>query len=86
MERRNKARLQNIRLELNDSQEYLNLLNQENGSSTWLTYLTLKYEEDKLSKQKSWHLIRIRYGCNLSRLFKKMLMWCKYCLTSYFVI
>lgn len=71
MERRNKARLQNIRLELNDSQEYLNLLNQENGSSTWLTYLTLKYEGYKLSKQKSWHLIRIRYACNLSRLFKK---------------
>ena len=55
------AKLENIRPYLTEEQIRLNNLNQEHGSSSWLTTLPLSEEGYDLTKQLFWDLIRIRY-------------------------
>ena len=62
------AKLQNIRPYLTEEQIRLNNLNQEHGSSSWLTTLPLSEEGYDLTKQLFWDLIWIRYGWTLTRL------------------
>ena len=52
---------------MNSEQLHTNDLNQETGVSGRLTTLPLKQEEYTLTKQLFWDLIRIWYGCQLSR-------------------
>ena len=51
------AKLQNIRPYLTEEQIRLNNLNQEHGSSSWLTTLPLSEEGYDLTKQLFWDLI-----------------------------
>ena len=57
-----------VRSCLTEEQIRLNNLNQEHGSSSWLTTLPLSEEGHDLTKQLFWDLIRIRYGWTLTRL------------------
>ena len=61
------AKLENIRPYLTEEQIRLNNLNQEHGSSSWLTTLPLSEEGYDLTKQLFWDLIRIRYGWTLTK-------------------
>ena len=63
-----RRRLENIRSYLTEEQIRLNNLNQEHGSSSWLTLLPLSEEGYTLTKQLFWNLIRIRYGWTITRL------------------
>ena len=51
------AKLENIRPYLTEEQIRLNNLNQEHGSSSWLTTLPLSEEGYDLTKQLFWDLI-----------------------------
>ena len=51
-----------------DFNEHLNDLIREQEGSTWLTTIPLSEEGYDLTKQLFWDLIRIRYGCTLTRL------------------
>ena len=57
-----------LRSTLSDEQKRLNELNREQGASSWLTTIPLSEEGYDLTKQLFWDLIRIRYGCTLTRL------------------
>ena len=59
--------LQKLRSTLSDKQKRLNELNREQGTSSWLTTITLSEEGYDLTKQLFWDLIRIRYGWTLTR-------------------
>ena len=63
----NKQKLDVIRSHMNSEKLRTNDLNQETGTSAWLTTLPLKQEGHTLTKQLFWDLIRIRYGWQLSR-------------------
>ena len=67
-QQKHQAKLENIRSCLTEEQIRLNNLNQEHGSSSWLTTLPLSEEGYDLTKQLFWDLIRIRYGWTLTRL------------------
>ena len=58
---KHQAKLENIRSCLRKEQIRLNNMNQEHGSSIWLTALPLSEEGCDLIKQFFWDLIRIRY-------------------------
>lgn len=62
------TKLESIRSCLTEEQIRLNNLNQEHGTSSWLTTLPLSEEGYDLTKQLFWDLIRIRYGWTLTRL------------------
>ena len=66
-QQKHQAKLENIRSYLTEEQIRLNNLNQEHGSSSWLTTLPLSEGYD-LTKQLFWDLIRICYGWTLTRL------------------
>ena len=66
-QQKHQATLENIRSYLTEEQIRLNNLNQEHGSSSWLTTLPLSEGYD-LTKQLFWDLIRICYGWTLTRL------------------
>ena len=61
-QRKHQAKLENMRSYLTEEQIRLNNLNQEHGSSSWLTTHPLSEEGYDLTKQLFWDLIRIRYG------------------------
>ena len=61
-QQKHQAKLGNIKSCLTEEQIRLNNLNQEHGSSSWLTTLPLSEERYDLTKQLFWDLIRIRYG------------------------
>ena len=61
-QQKHQATLENIRSYLTEEQIRLNNLNQEHGSSSWLTTLPLSEEGYDLTKQLFWDLIRICYG------------------------
>ena len=61
-QQKHQAKLGNIRSCLTEEQIRLDNLNQEHGSSSWLTTLPLSEERYDLAKQLFWDLIRIRYG------------------------
>ena len=67
-QKKHQAKLENIRSYLTEEQIRLNNLNQEHGSSSWLTTLPLSEEGYDLTKQLFWDLIRIRYGWTLTKL------------------
>ena len=67
-QQKHQAKLENIRSYLTEEQIRLNNLNQEHGSSSWLTTLPLSEEGYDLTKQLFWDLIWIRYGWTLTRL------------------
>ena len=67
-QKKHQAKLENIRSYLTEEQIRLNNLNQEHGSSSWLTTLPLSEEGYDLTKQLFWDLIRIRYGWILTKL------------------
>ena len=67
-QKKHQAKLENIRSYLTEEQIRLNNLNQEHGSSSWLTTLPLSEEGYNLTKQVFWDLIRIRYGWRLTKL------------------
>ena len=67
-QQKHQAKLENIRSYLTEEQIRLNNLNQEHGSSSWLTTLPLSEEGYDLTKQLFWDLIRIRYGWTLTKL------------------
>ena len=60
-QQKHQVKLENIRSYLTEEQIRLNNLNQEHGSSNWLTTLSLSEEGYDLTKQLFWDLIRIRY-------------------------
>ena len=60
-QQKHEAKLENIRSYLTKEQIRLNNLNEEHGSSSWLTTLPLSEEGYDLTKQLFWDLIRIRY-------------------------
>ena len=64
---KHQAKLENIRSYLTEEQIRLNSLNQEHGSSSWLTTLPLSEEGYGLTKKLFWDLIRIHYGWTLTR-------------------
>ena len=66
--KKHQAKLENIRSYLTEEQIRLNNLNQEHGSSSWLTTLPLSEGRYDLTKQLFWDLIRIRYGWTLIKL------------------
>ena len=67
-QQKQQAKLENIRSYLTKEQTRLNNLNQEYGSSSWLTTLPISEEGYDLTKQLFWDLIRIRCGWTLTRL------------------
>ena len=67
-QQKHQAKLENIRSYLTEEQIRLNKLNQEHGSSSWLTTPPLSEEGHNLAKQLFWDLIRICYGWTLTRL------------------
>ena len=67
-QQKHQAKLENIRSYLTEEQIRLNKLNQEHGSSGWLTTPPLSEEGHNLAKQLFWDLIRICYGWTLTRL------------------
>ena len=67
-QQKHQVKLENIRSYLTEEQIRLNNLNQEHGSSSWLTTLPLSEEGYDLTKQLFCDLIRIRYGWTLTRL------------------
>ena len=66
--KKHQAKLENIRSYLTEERIRLNKLNQERGSSSWLTTLPLSEEGYDLTKQLFWGLIRIRYEWTLTKL------------------
>ena len=66
--KKHQAKLENIRSYLTEERIRLNKLNQERGSSSWLTTLPLSEEGYDLTKQLFLDLIRTRYGWTLTRL------------------
>ena len=56
-QKKHQAKLENIRSYLTEEQIRLNNLNQEHGSSSWLTTLPLSEEGYDLTKQLFWDLI-----------------------------
>ena len=67
-QQKHQGKLENIRYYLTEEQIRLNNLNQEHGSSSWLTTLPLSKEGYDLTKHLVWDLIRIRYRWTLTRL------------------
>ena len=67
-QQKHQAKLENIRSYLTEERIRLNKLNQEHGSSSWLTTLPLSEEGHDLTKQLFCDLIRICYGWTLTRL------------------
>ena len=67
-QQKHQAKSENITLYLTEEQIRLNNLNQEHGSSSWLTTNPLSEEGYGLTKQLFWDLIRIYYEWTLTRL------------------
>ena len=59
---RNKLILRSLIDNLTDQQKTLNVINQERGSSSWVSTLSNSDEEYMMTKQSYWDLIKIRYG------------------------
>ena len=64
----NKTLLADIRKDMNEIQLRSNDLNQEIGSSNWLTTLPITDEGYVLNKQQFWDALRIRYNWEIPRL------------------
>ena len=60
--------LVDVRAHMSENQERLNNINQEPGTSSWISSLSLEDEEYVLNKQLFWDLIHIRYGFELTQL------------------
>ena len=58
----NQQKLVNIRSRLTDHYCRLNDINTEQGTSTWLTTLTIEDKGYMLNKQEFWDLVNVRYG------------------------